>query len=164
VRTGLSQPITGIAGCCARAASGHAAAAPPSSVIKSRRFTADASGVSDRNDSTLRYGSRLLRCGISVRPMSQMVQERRIGAVRNISAFRPTSRRRRWGNRPASFWIAEEFGVLRFRLMAKRGPHLRPQASEGEAQHGLFVGLDVSVKETSVCSCMTRASHRIPRS
>jgi hypothetical protein len=37
--------------------------------------------------------------------------------------------------------------VLRFRLMVKRGPHLRPQASEGEAQHGL----DVSVKETSVC-------------
>jgi hypothetical protein len=30
-------PITGIAGCCARAASGHAAA-PPSSVMKSRRF------------------------------------------------------------------------------------------------------------------------------
>ena len=30
-------PITGIAGCCARAASGHAAAAPPSSVMNSRR-------------------------------------------------------------------------------------------------------------------------------
>ena len=30
----LSNPITGIAGCCARAASGHAAAAPPSSVMK----------------------------------------------------------------------------------------------------------------------------------
>jgi hypothetical protein len=29
--------MTGIAGCCARAASGHAAAAPPSSVMKSRR-------------------------------------------------------------------------------------------------------------------------------
>ena len=28
---------------------------------------------------------------------------------------------------------------------------MRPQASEGEAQHGLFAGLDVSVKETSVC-------------
>ena len=28
--------------------------------------------------------------------------------------------------------------VLRFRLMVKRGLHLRPQASEGEAQHGLF--------------------------
>jgi hypothetical protein len=31
------KPITGIAGCCARAANGHAAA-PPSSVMKSRRF------------------------------------------------------------------------------------------------------------------------------
>jgi hypothetical protein len=29
-------PTTGIAGCCARAASGHAA--PPSSVMKSRRL------------------------------------------------------------------------------------------------------------------------------
>jgi hypothetical protein len=32
------NPTTGIAGCCARAASGHAAAAPPSSVMNSRRF------------------------------------------------------------------------------------------------------------------------------
>ena len=31
------NPITGIAVCCARAASGHAAAAPPSSVMNSRR-------------------------------------------------------------------------------------------------------------------------------
>ena len=31
-----------------------------------------------------------------------------------------------------SFW------VLRFRLMVKRGPLLRPQTSEGEAQHGPF--------------------------
>ncbi len=30
-----------IAGCCARAASGHAAAAPPSSVMNSRRFSFD---------------------------------------------------------------------------------------------------------------------------
>ena len=40
VRSGdapLRNPITGIAGCCARAASGHAAA-PPSSVMNSRRF------------------------------------------------------------------------------------------------------------------------------
>jgi hypothetical protein len=43
------------------------------------------------------------------------------------------------------------FWVLRFRLMVKRGPLSRPQASEGEAQHGHFAGLDVSVKETSVC-------------
>src|SRR5262249_34144476 len=33
----LRYPITGIAGGCARAVSGHAAAAPPSSVMKSRR-------------------------------------------------------------------------------------------------------------------------------
>jgi hypothetical protein len=30
------------------------------------------------------------------------------------------------------------FWVLRFRLMVKRGPWSRPQASEGEAQHGAF--------------------------
>jgi hypothetical protein len=35
--------------------------------------------------------------------------------------------------------------------MVKRGPHGRPQASEGEAQHGPFARLDVSVKDTSVC-------------
>ena len=34
----LRNPITGIAGCCARAASGHAAAAPPRSVMNSRRL------------------------------------------------------------------------------------------------------------------------------
>jgi hypothetical protein len=33
----LRKPTTGIAGCCARAASGHAVA-PPSSVMNSRRF------------------------------------------------------------------------------------------------------------------------------
>jgi uncharacterized protein YchJ len=33
----FKYPITGIAGCCARAASGHATAAPPSSVMNSRR-------------------------------------------------------------------------------------------------------------------------------
>src|SRR5213079_3672795 len=34
----LRNPITGVAGCCARAASGHAATAPPSSVMNSRRL------------------------------------------------------------------------------------------------------------------------------
>src|SRR6478752_10392589 len=33
---------------------------------------------------------------------------------------------------------SRRFWVLRFRLMVKRGPWLRPQASEGEAQHGPF--------------------------
>jgi hypothetical protein len=32
-------PTTGVAGCCARTARGHAAAAPPRSVMNSRRFT-----------------------------------------------------------------------------------------------------------------------------
>jgi len=32
------RPITGIAGCCARVASGHAAAAPPSNDMNSRRL------------------------------------------------------------------------------------------------------------------------------
>jgi uncharacterized protein YchJ len=36
----LRKPITGVAGCCARTASGHAAAAPPMSVMKSRRLIA----------------------------------------------------------------------------------------------------------------------------
>jgi hypothetical protein len=35
---GLRNPITGIAGCCARAASGHATAAPANSLMNSRRF------------------------------------------------------------------------------------------------------------------------------
>jgi uncharacterized protein YchJ len=34
----LNMATTGIADCCARAASGHAAAAPPMSVMNSRRF------------------------------------------------------------------------------------------------------------------------------
>ena len=35
------NPITAIAGCCARAPSGHVAAAPPTSVMNSRRFIRD---------------------------------------------------------------------------------------------------------------------------
>jgi hypothetical protein len=36
---------------------------------------------------------------------------------------------------PADSW---RFRVLRFKLMVQRGSRLRPQASEGEAQHGPF--------------------------
>src|SRR6201982_2064155 len=35
--------------------------------------------------------------------------------------------------------------------MVKRGPRMQPQASEGKRSMAYFVGLDVSVKETSVC-------------
>src|SRR5436309_179403 len=37
----LTNPTTGIAGCCARVASGQATAAPPSSVMNSRRLMTD---------------------------------------------------------------------------------------------------------------------------
>jgi hypothetical protein len=46
---------------------------------------------------------------------------------------------------------SRRFVVLRFRLMVKRGPRLRPQASEGEAQHESFCWTGVSVKATRVC-------------
>src|SRR5262245_20220651 len=51
----LRNPITGMAGCCARAASGHAAA-PPKSVMNWRRSPASVSRASDRKDSTARRG------------------------------------------------------------------------------------------------------------
>src|SRR3974377_1522893 len=58
----------------------------------------------------------------------------------------------RWGNRPASCGIAERFWVLRFRLMVKRGHRsYGPQASKEKRSMEHFAGLDVSVKETSVC-------------
>jgi hypothetical protein len=38
VELGLRNPTTGIAACCARAATGQAAAAPPSNVMNSRRL------------------------------------------------------------------------------------------------------------------------------
>src|SRR5467141_2712557 len=39
------KPITGIAACCARAASGHATAAPPRRVMNSRRFVCRESSI-----------------------------------------------------------------------------------------------------------------------
>ena len=41
--------------------------------------------------------------------------------------------------------------MLRFRLMVKRGPCVRPQASEGEAQHGPFCWTRRIGQETRVC-------------
>ena len=52
-------------GCCASEATGQAAA-PPRIVMNARRFTVRClSRAFDRKDSTLSYGRRLLRCGIS---------------------------------------------------------------------------------------------------
>jgi transposase len=41
--------------------------------------------------------------------------------------------------------------VLRFRLMVKRGPRTRPQDQKEKRSMDHFAGLDVSVKDTSVC-------------
>ena len=39
----------------------------------------------------------------------------------------------------ANLWIADDFWVLRFRLMVETRSRVeRPHASEGEAQHGSF--------------------------
>src|SRR6516165_12200205 len=61
--------------------SGHAAAAPPMSVMKSRRFTARYLLRSDRKDSTPRYGRRLLRCGI-LRPSKRTCARAWLDSVR----------------------------------------------------------------------------------
>jgi len=56
---------------------------------------------------------------------------------------------KRWGNRPAFLWIA---GVLRFRLMVKRGHHCTgPKHQKEKRSMDHFAGLDVSVKDTSIC-------------
>jgi hypothetical protein len=57
----------------------------------------------------------------------------------------------RWGNRPASLWIAEDLGAA---LQADgeyevRSHGLKHQKEKRSMDH--FAGLDVSVKETSVC-------------
>ena len=57
----LRNPITGIPGCCARAASGHATAAPPSSAMNSRRFTAQCLRASHERIAHL--GVAGARCG-----------------------------------------------------------------------------------------------------
>jgi hypothetical protein len=53
-----SSTITGIAGCCARDASGHAAAAPPSSATNSRRPMPDMGAPSLRDYRTSAYRRR----------------------------------------------------------------------------------------------------------
>src|ERR1035437_5681985 len=43
------------------------------------------------------------------------------------------------------------FWALRFRLMVERGPHSRPQDQKEKRSMDHSAGLDVSVKETSIC-------------
>src|SRR3974377_253962 len=63
-----------------------------------------------------------------------------------------SARLRKVGESAGELWIAERFWVLRFRLMVKRGHRsYGPQASKEKRSMEHFGGLDVSVKETSVC-------------
>ena len=56
--------------------------------------------------------SLLVSNDVAYWPLSSVVLTQQIGSDRS----------NRWGNRPTSLWIAEDFWVLRFRLMVKRGP------------------------------------------
>ena len=58
----LRYPITGIAGCCACAASGHDAAAPPSSVMNSRRLVSDMGSSSRSGDGPYGQSTTHLAC------------------------------------------------------------------------------------------------------
>jgi hypothetical protein len=99
-----ANPIIGTVACCARAGSGHVAA-PPSSVMNSRRFAARCLPCFDRKDSTPRHARRLLRCGISVGLMSRrrvrhpvcMIEESHRGAERS-----PASRAQNGAKSPVS--------------------------------------------------------------
>src|SRR5262249_8528059 len=53
------------------------AAATPSSVMKSRRFTLNVSRASERKDSTTSVRQGLLRCGISIQLMTVVGHSRR---------------------------------------------------------------------------------------
>src|ERR1700704_3433776 len=55
------------------------------------------------------------------------------------------------GYSACGFVDSSRFRVLRFRLMIERGPNQRPQASGEKRSMDHFAGLDVSVKETSLC-------------
>jgi hypothetical protein len=81
--------ITGVAVCCARATSGHATNAPPTSTMNSRRFTRSNSICSSDQGSDATYAlARIsqgsLRCGIPEPHMSLVGQGRRFDHARRL--------------------------------------------------------------------------------
>jgi hypothetical protein len=56
-----------------------------------------------------------------------------------------------WGNRPAACGYLKDFRVQRFRLMVKRGHRCTGPKHQEKRSMDYFAGLDVSVKDTSVC-------------
>ena len=61
---------------------------------------------------------RIKGCDGSARPDGSLWPLSTFVATQHFGSYRSN----RWGNRPTSLWIAEDFWVLRFRLMVKRGP------------------------------------------
>ena len=75
--------------------------------------------------------------GVSSPPFSSGFRRRQgVSASRRMSAFPPID-----GVIGRQLVDSCRFWVLRFRLMVQRGSCERPQASEGEAQHGPFCGI-----------------------
>src|SRR5262249_17333228 len=96
--TPLRKPTTGIAGCCARAASGHAAAALPTSVMNSRRLI-----VAPRGQNHARHrltAVRVLEPGEGDANCDQLFWS-------GMSALGPTT-----GSKPEKLSISKCFSVL----------------------------------------------------
>ena len=99
----LRNPITGIAGCCARAASGHAAAAPPRRLMNSRRRISapklrgrhciGSNGYFDRAQTGHQNHCR------GAQPMSLMGQKTARGSVMQFRCSPESSRKRDAGFR-----------------------------------------------------------------
>ena len=66
---------------CARAASGHAAAAPPSSVMNSRRLTAQCPVLPTARIAQVGSAEDLLRCGIRTHLLTASGQKAAFGAL-----------------------------------------------------------------------------------
>src|SRR6478609_10883651 len=126
------------AGCCARAASGHDAAAPPRSVMNSRRFNAWCLRASNRKDSTRRR--RGTRCAAGFQ--SGLRHQRPNGDLRVEAVPLPTAdiARRGWHGRKvptAVFAAVRRTGVTEclpngcvlVRLDVRRPDHLAPLLS-----------------------------------
>src|SRR6516165_514391 len=81
-----SNPTTGMAGCCARAASGHPAAAPPRNVMNSRRLTGR-----PLNQRVLPYHAvgYIVHHGKFWVPMSALGQKRTLAHIHVMSALPP---------------------------------------------------------------------------
>src|ERR1700758_1142379 len=77
----LRNPITGKAGCCARAASGQVTAAPPTRLMNSRRLMGFVLKAEDRNLTTLLRENCASHRSENTLPASELDQTRSFGDV-----------------------------------------------------------------------------------